>query len=239
VASLERAQQLNPMVEVSADVSKPEDKPDDFYTKFSVICVTNCSKAQACRINRIARQHGIGFFASDVFGFESFLFSDLGEHHYKFELPPIQKDGKDVGPPKVIDKVAHFIPYQDIFSIDWNLEDFAARVKKTQPAFFAICVLLEFCEKHKRKPLPPSRDEDLQELLNIRDEYVEKNGISKEKCPDELFENVFGELGPVCAITGGQLAQEVVKAVSRKDDPISNVFLFNPISGTAYIESFV
>jgi molybdopterin/thiamine biosynthesis adenylyltransferase len=238
-ASLPRAQQLNPMVEVTSESGKPDDKPDDFFTRFSVICATNCTKDQACRINRIARQHGIAFFASDVFGFESFIFSDLGEHHYKKELAPLAKDGKELGPPRVFDKVAHFIPYQDIFSIDWNLDDFASRVKKTQPALFAIYVLLEFCEKHKRKPLPPSREEDLKELMCIRDEYVERNGISKEKCPDELFANVFGELGPICAITGGQLAQEVVKAVSRKDDPLMNVYVFNPITGTAYVESFV
>lgn len=80
---MQRAQLLNPMVEVTAESGKPEDKSDDFYTNFTVICVTNCSKAQACRINRIARQHGISFFASDIFGFVSFIFADLGEHHYK------------------------------------------------------------------------------------------------------------------------------------------------------------
>lgn len=51
-----------------------------------------------------------------------------------------------------------------------------------------ISVLLEFYEKQKRKPHPATRDEDLKELLSIRDEYVEKNGISKEKCEDDLFE---------------------------------------------------
>lgn len=50
---------------------------------------------------------------------------------------------------------------------------------------------------------------------------------------------MFGELGPVCAITGGQLAQEVVKAVSRKDDPLVNFFVFNPVVGTGFVESFV
>lgn len=57
--------------------------------------------------------------------------------------------------------------------------------------FFYWCnfsVLLEFFERKQRKPNPASRDEDLQEILAIRDEYIEKNGISKEKCEDELFE---------------------------------------------------
>jgi len=238
-ASLQRAKLLNPMVEVNADSGKPEDKPDEFFTQFTVICVTNCAKSQACRINRIARQNGISFFAADVFGFVSFIFADLGEHHYKKELTSLGKGKQNQGTTSVVDKVAHFVPYQDILNIDWNLEDFAARVKRTQPGIFAIFVLLEFVEQHKRKPHPDTRDADLVEILKMRDEYVEKNGLSKEKVDDSLFENVCGELGPVCAITGGQLAQEVVKAVSRKDDPLVNFFVFNPAAGTAFVENFV
>ncbi|CAL8091140.1 unnamed protein product [Orchesella dallaii] len=238
-ASLQRAKLLNPMVEVSAESGKVEDKPDEFFTQFTVICVSNCSKSQACRINRIARQNGVSFFASDIFGFVSFIFADLGEHHYQKELTPHGRGKVNLSPPTVLSKVAHFVPYQDILNIDWNLEDFAARVKKTQPGIFAIFVLLEFVERHNRKPHPDTRDADLKEILSIRDEYVEKNGLSKEKVDDSLFENVCGELGPVCAITGGQLAQEVVKAVSRKDDPLVNFFVFNPVAGTAHVENFV
>lgn len=36
-ASLERAQNLNPMVEVHADPDKIEDKPDDFFLQFDAV----------------------------------------------------------------------------------------------------------------------------------------------------------------------------------------------------------
>lgn len=36
-ASLERAQNLNPMVEVHADADKIEDKPDDFFLQFDAV----------------------------------------------------------------------------------------------------------------------------------------------------------------------------------------------------------
>lgn len=38
-ASLERAQTLNPMVEVHADTDKIEDKPDDFFLQFDAVSV--------------------------------------------------------------------------------------------------------------------------------------------------------------------------------------------------------
>lgn len=36
-ASLERAQNLNPMVEVHADSDRVEDKPDDFFLQFDAV----------------------------------------------------------------------------------------------------------------------------------------------------------------------------------------------------------
>lgn len=117
----------------------------------------------------------------------------------------------------VVNGISRYITFQDVTSIDWNMDDFAIRVKKTKPELFAmfgeffygdfinficliarhvinnnvyILVILEFVEKNKRKPNPATRDTDLQELFDLRDEYVEKNGISKERVPDTLFSYV-------------------------------------------------
>lgn len=39
-ASLERAQNLNPMVKVHADPDRIEDKPDDFFLQFDAVSLT-------------------------------------------------------------------------------------------------------------------------------------------------------------------------------------------------------
>lgn len=71
------------MVEVVADTGLLEDKADSFFTSFTVIIATNCTKTQIIRLNRIARDADIKFLVSDVFGFFGFIFLDLGEHIYK------------------------------------------------------------------------------------------------------------------------------------------------------------
>jgi len=48
-------------------------------------------------------------------------------------------------------------------------------------------VLLEFVEKNKRKPDPLRMDEDYDELIKLRDEFAEKNGMSIERLPNTLF----------------------------------------------------
>ena len=46
----------------------------------------------------------------------------------------------------------------------------------------------------------------------------------------------MSELSPVCAIVGGVLAQEIIKALSAKDRPHTNSFLYNGQQNTGIIE---
>lgn len=47
---------------------------------------------------------------------------------------------------------------------------------------------------------------------------------------------VFGQVSPVCAIVGGVLAQEIIKAVSHKDPPHKNFFFFTTLDGAGVVE---
>ncbi len=46
----------------------------------------------------------------------------------------------------------------------------------------------------------------------------------------------MSELSPVCAVVGGVLAQEVIKAISAKDRPYTNTFLYDGRQSTGVIE---
>jgi len=43
-------------------------------------------------------------------------------------------------------------------------------------------------------------------------------------------------LSPVCAITGGILAQEVIKAVSQRDVPHNNFFFYNGLETSGMVD---
>lgn len=79
---MERTQQLNPMVQVYTDSGILEDKPDEFFHNFEVVCATCCTKEQMIRINNICHSQGIKFFAGDVFGYYGYMFADLNDHEY-------------------------------------------------------------------------------------------------------------------------------------------------------------
>jgi ubiquitin-like 1-activating enzyme E1 A len=40
----------------------------------------------------------------------------------------------------------------------------------------------------------------------------------------------------VCAITGGVLAQEIIKAVSKRDAPHNNFFFYNGTEGSGLVD---
>ena len=48
--------------------------------------------------------------------------------------------------------------------------------------------------------------------------------------------NCIAALSPVCAITGGVLAQEVIKALSKHDAPHNNFFFFNGMEGSGLVD---
>jgi molybdopterin/thiamine biosynthesis adenylyltransferase len=77
-----RAQQLNPMVQVTADPQDVAHKPDTFFGEFDVVCATECSVEQLIRINQICREKSMKFFCGDVFGMFGYTFADLQTHQY-------------------------------------------------------------------------------------------------------------------------------------------------------------
>ena len=42
---------------------------------------------------------------------------------------------------------------------------------------------------------------------------------------------------PICAIVGGLVSQEIIKIVSKKDDPVVNSLYYDGLSGAGIIEN--
>lgn len=108
---------------------------------------------------------------------------------------------------------------------------FVKKIKRTGPSFIVLRVLQNFRENFGRDPSFKTRSEDMAKLLAIRDE------IAPNLAPDSAFVHVFAQISPVAAIVGGELAQEIIKAVSQKEAPHNNVFLFDPATCCGYVET--
>jgi hypothetical protein len=90
-AVLPRVQELNSFASILAEERAIEDLPDAFFQSFSVILLTDCSEAQALRINRICRSGNqqCAFFWSDMYGDEGLFYADFGARfEYKDDKQP-------------------------------------------------------------------------------------------------------------------------------------------------------
>ncbi|MBN3318424.1 SAE1 enzyme, partial [Atractosteus spatula] len=324
--SLERAQYLNPMVEVKADPESAESKPEDFFLQFDAVCLTCCPRDLLVRVDQICTKNNVKFFSGDVFGYHGYMFSNLGpEHHYVEEKPKVVKpaeevdDGPEAKKPKIdpsktamVKKTASFCSLKEALEVDWTSEKAKAALKRTPADYFllqvvfqdgivsdgrqGVCslsggnrsrraqpcgvvqftdsrwqevtgrggsfssrlyvsgclqdlgilrcsitkdqmeVLLKFRTDKGRDPHPESFTDDSQLLLQIRDDVLDSLGLGTELVPDEFVSYCFSEMSPVCAVLGGVLGQEIVKALSQRDAPHKNFFFFDGWKGTGVVD---
>jgi len=253
-ASLERVQQLNPMVEVTADSGDIREKEGDFFKQFDIVIATTCNKEELIRINSLCRKENIMFFGGGLFGFFGFSFMDLVQHEYVEEEtkkktsketpeeagdgePAAKKEKIEEEETKTVKKAMTFVGLAETLKVDWSSELYAKRIKRMDPSFFLLQVLFAFQSETKANPRPEKRAEDLETLKKLRDSTLESLSVPKEKIPDNLLELLFAELSPVAAIVGGVLAQEVIKAISNKDAPHNNYFFYNPLESCGVVET--
>jgi len=250
-ASLQRLQQLNPMVNVTADMGNSKDKEVEFFKMFDIVVATNCSKDELVRINSICRAEKVLFYAGDVYGFFGFSFMDLISHEYVEEVKekeveqeneggegePAAKKQKTEPETKSVKKAMTFVSLAETLKVDWSTELYAKRIRRMDPSFFLLQVLFSFQSETGHTPRPAQREADLAKLKEIRDQTLTKLSVPTSKIADEMLGLLFAELSPVCAIVGGVLAQEVIKAISNKDAPHNNYFFYNPLESCGVVET--
>ena len=247
-ASLERLKQRNPMVEVTADPDNLEVKEESFFKNFDVVIVTNYPKDVCLKVNKICRSNDIKFFAGDIFGFFGYSFMDLIKHEYVEEEVKTQEAKDDSGPSaakkakveeeetKMVKKSMDFVELEKALNVDWSQDSYAKRIRRMDPSYFILQILMEFQSREGCSPRAEMRAEDMKLLTSLKESITSKYGLPEKKIPDEILPMLFAELSPVAAIVGGVLGQEVIKVISNKDSPHNNFFLYNPLESCGVVE---
>ena len=84
--------------------------------------------------------------------------------------------------------------------------------------------------------LVKSRDEDITLLNNLRNSMLKQMKVNDSVVSKDFYSYCFAELSPVCAIVGGVIGQEIIKAVSQKDPPHNNFFFYNGVNGEGLVD---
>lgn len=219
----ESLKDFNPMVRVSVEKGDLSQFDGEFFDKFDAVVLSCCSLKTKKAINEKCRRRPrrVAFYAIECRDSCGEIFVDLQKYTY------IQSDG-------TAECQLNYPSLEEAISIPWR--DLPRKVSKV---YFAMRVIERFELSEGRNPGETSIS-DLPLILKLRKELCDAQSLSESHIPTSLLERILvagrKEHPPVCAILGGVLGQEVIKAISVKGDPLKNFFYFDTADGKGIIE---
>lgn len=216
--------EFNPMVHVSVEKGDISTFEGDFFENFDVVVLSCCSLAKKKLINQKCRKLSkrIAFYTVDCRDSCGEIFVDL--QNYKFSKKKLEE---------TVESLLEYPSFEEAISVPWT-----ALPRKVSKLYFAMRVIERYEEVEGRNPGEISIV-DLPNVLILKKEICEANSLNENHIPNALLERLVKgkrEFPPVCAIIGGILGQEVIKAISGKGEPLKNFFCFDTMDGKGLIE---
>ncbi len=219
--------ELNPLLEECAiNEDDLEDIPSDYFSKYDIVVASNIGMSDAIRISNAVTGKGGKFFLVHSFGLYACAMIDLGKDHpYREEM------GKD----KLSDvkKVKPYKTLEEMFQV--KLADAKDRWHKNgAPLVYAqYRTILHYYSQKKEWPSAEKLDEFVTISKNfLKDQGMDENVFGEdEEGLKSLALTATAEVSPVCAVMGGVLGNEVIKAISGKGAPANNTLLFDGTDG--------
>jgi len=233
-AAKPRVESLNPLVtvEVISDTAVLEgDALDTLVSSVDLVCVTDWDRDGLIRINNVCRKFQKPFYSGGTYGLLGYIFCDLLKHDY---IAPDRATSKEA--PKNIKNTAMYCPLGTALQHRWAGLT-RKQTKELNPAVvFTILALWDFQAKHGGQlPDEASHTSELETLAIALLAKAEVNKQALTTIPRDLIESVSTtaahEISPVCAVVGGMLAQDILKALAAREAPIANFFVFDGSTG--------
>jgi len=232
--------ELNPLLE-ECEINESQNIdtiPDEYFTKFDIIVASNIGLDSAIRISNAVKVNDNGntsegensiskntkFYLVHSFGYYACALMDLGEGH-TFR--------KEIGKDKLSD-VMTVKPYTSLESMSKTLlKDVKDRWHKNGPpvVYVKYRALLHY---HAQKKVWPDGSSD--DFVSVTKEFLKMQGLKDDYLGDDgdlkqLASTASAEVSPVCAVMGGVLGNEVIKAISSKGEPANNIMMFDGTDG--------
>jgi len=238
-AAKARIESLNPLVAV-ATVPHPircDAELDALLRGVDLVCLTDMDRDTCLRFNVACRERNVPLYCGGTFGLLGYIFCDLLSHDYI--TPDRSAQNKD-GAPKNVRTTATYVPLDTALKHNWAGLT-RRQTKELNPAVvFTVLAIWEF-QSLRQGGLPddPSSADDLEQIANG---LVERASVNKQwltTVPRETIETAATtaahEFSPVCAVVGGMLAQDILKALGAREAPLANFFTFDGNTGAGTV----
>ncbi|EIW51513.1 E1 ubiquitin-activating protein AOS1 [Trametes versicolor FP-101664 SS1] len=229
-AAKSHIESLNPLVVVET-VSDPSvlegDALDKLLDGVDMVCVTDSDRNTLIRLNDACRRLNKPFYAGGSYGLAGYIFCDLLQHDY---IAPDKSGQKDAT--KNVKNTATYVPLTAALQHRWTRMT-RRQTKELNPAVvFTVLAVWEYQSAHQGAlPDDPAAAAELEAIANRLISEADVNKQTLPSIPRELIDTMATtaahELSPVCAVVGGLLAQDILKALAAREPPIANFFTFD------------
>jgi ubiquitin-like 1-activating enzyme E1 A len=228
-----RIESLNPLVTVETitDTSFSDDeKFESIIKSVDLVCATDLSRDGLLRLNDTCRKHQKPFYAGGTYGLLGYIFCDLLSHEFLASDRSAPKNQS-----KSIKTTAVYPPLSSAIRHRWSALT-KRQTKEVNPTiFFAVAAIWQFESQHNKLPDDLDQTDELESISNSLISEADVNKQVLTRAPRELLESLSTtashEFSPVCAIVGGMLAQDILKALGGREPPIANFFVFDGNTG--------
>lgn len=247
-ATLNKLQELNPLVTISVKTNHVDTWTEEFISEFHSVYLNNCTLSQERRIASFCRKLGIQFFVSQSNGLYALYFQDLGPNfHYTVKDP---SRGENSSQPRYSTTYKVSFPdyeqvYGSILSIpsqngqsNGNSNHLNWLAGKPSSTWFALILLQIYRNQFGSYP---RNDSDIQSFIQFALQFLKERNIPETSVLQNELSTVGKHSGwvinPISSVVGGIIAQEIIKSLSRDIAPIRNYFVYDAFEAYAgYIE---
>mgnify|MGYP002743801987 CR=1 FL=1 len=229
-APLQRVQQLNPHVRIQGEA---HDKiHSDFFQRVrpDIVLVTCGLRDELIRLNDLCRAHHAMFFAAATHGQSGYVFCDLASLDYVRDMPV--PGTKEKTPVKFRQA---FVPLAESLQAPWP-----SRPSPGLVATLALWSLEGFTELDAFQQALEHEAEALMQAKGVKPTTVFRRTDAKAfytAFARATFQHRRASFAPTSAILGGIVAQSILNALGRREEPIVNWCILDAFHGTADIHS--
>ncbi|GMT10948.1 hypothetical protein PFISCL1PPCAC_2245, partial [Pristionchus fissidentatus] len=253
-SSLAGVQELNPLVKLSC--AKTIEEVD--LSSFSLVVLADQPYNLVKEINEKCRAAGVRFIGSSVYGWVGYSFFDFNGHEFimKKELPIALETLEDGDEKKKTEdeekettvedeedkwetKTLSFPSYEEALNVDWQVKKLARKARGLLPSsYFPVRALLRAEESSL---LTGNEERDVARITELwvgELERCNQNEDNQTILPEQ-FDYLFGpQLSATCAILGGFIGQESIKALTGGKQPFRNLMIYSALDSTTRVCDF-
>jgi ubiquitin-like 1-activating enzyme E1 A len=228
--------ELNPLLP-TCEINEEENIesiPIEFLQQFDIIIASQISLKEALYIQQSATSASMSsfkapkFYFVHSFGFYACAIMDLfNNHEYRKEV------GKELSDIHTISKDLDYLPLKEMIGL--KLSDVKDRWHKNGPPLIYAkfrCIFHYYESKNKEWP----DESNVQDFIAMTKKFLVDQGLKDDYVGNDeelegLCRTANAEVSPVCAVMGGVLGNEVIKAISGRGEPANNILLFDGLDG--------